>query len=69
MNEPCPLCNHPFLVQGGGQKNPKLLCGRGKECGYSRPLEEAGEGAGSGEPGETAGHTRGAGEQSASAAP
>ena len=43
VNEPCPLCQHPFLVHGGGQKNPKLLCGRGKECGYSRPLEEAGE--------------------------
>ncbi len=40
INEPCPLCNHPFLVVGGGQKNPKLVCGRGKECGYSRPLEE-----------------------------
>jgi DNA topoisomerase I len=46
VNEPCPLCQHPFLVHGGGQKNPKLLCGRGKECGYSRPVEEAGvEGA------------------------
>jgi DNA topoisomerase I len=45
VNEPCPLCQHPFLVHGGGQKNPKLMCGRGKECGYSRPLEEAGEGA------------------------
>jgi DNA topoisomerase I len=46
VNEPCPLCQHPFLLHGGGQKNPKLICGRGKECGYSRPLEEAGaEGA------------------------
>ncbi|HEY3495447.1 MAG TPA: type I DNA topoisomerase [Polyangiaceae bacterium] len=44
VNEPCPLCQHPFLVHGGGQKSPKLMCGRGKECGYSRPLEEAAEG-------------------------
>ncbi len=42
VNEPCPLCSHPFLMIGGGAKNPKLICGRGKECGYSRPLEEAG---------------------------
>jgi len=66
VNEPCPLCQHPFLVHGGGQKNPKLLCGRGKECGYSRPLEEAGEGAsGGGEPTDTAVVPRGAGEQAA----
>jgi DNA topoisomerase-1 len=45
VSEPCPLCQHPFLVQGGGQKSPKLLCPRGKECGYSRPIEEALEGA------------------------
>jgi len=67
VNEPCPLCQHPFLVHGGGQKNPKLICGRGKECGYSRPLEEAAEGAPVG--GEPAGAARGAGEQAASAAP
>ena len=24
----------------------ELVCGRGKECGYSRPLEEASDGAG-----------------------
>jgi DNA topoisomerase-1 len=46
VKEPCPLCSYPFLVQAGGQKNPKLVCGRGKECGYSRPLEE-----GEGQPG------------------
>ncbi|HEY6556747.1 MAG TPA: type I DNA topoisomerase [Polyangiaceae bacterium] len=39
VKEACPQCNHPFLVIAGG-KNPKLVCGRGKECGYSRPLEE-----------------------------
>jgi DNA topoisomerase-1 len=39
IKEACPQCNHPFLVIAGG-KNPKLVCGRGKECGYSRPLEE-----------------------------
>jgi DNA topoisomerase-1 len=38
VNEPCPECQHPFLVIGGG-KNPKLVCPRGKECGYSRPLD------------------------------
>ena len=38
--EPCPLCKHPFLVHGGGKKNPKLICPRGKECGYSRGVEE-----------------------------
>jgi DNA topoisomerase-1 len=44
VDEPCPQCQHPFLVTGGGQKNPKLMCPRGKECGYSRPLDEAPEG-------------------------
>jgi DNA topoisomerase I len=38
--EPCPLCKHPFLTVAGGKKAPKLVCPRGKECGYSRPLEE-----------------------------
>jgi hypothetical protein len=28
------------MTIGGGAKNPKLVCGRGKECGYSRPYEE-----------------------------
>jgi DNA topoisomerase-1 len=63
VNEPCPLCKYPFLVQAGGQKNPKLVCGRGKECGYSRPLEEAGEDAGGAGHGH-AGHAHG--EQNAS---
>jgi DNA topoisomerase-1 len=45
VDEPCPQCQHPFLVMGGGQKNPKLMCPRGKECGYSRPIEEPEEGA------------------------
>jgi DNA topoisomerase-1 len=40
VNETCPMCQNPFLTVAGG-KNPKLVCGRGKECGYSRPLEEA----------------------------
>jgi DNA topoisomerase I len=38
--EPCPLCKHPFLVHAGGKKEPKLACPRGKECGYSRGLDE-----------------------------
>jgi len=55
INEPCPVCQHPFLVVGGGQKSPKLICGRGKECGYSRPLEEPTEEAGAdGAPGAAA---------------
>jgi DNA topoisomerase I len=37
--EPCPVCAYPFLTQTGG-KNPKLVCGKGKECGYSRGLDE-----------------------------
>ncbi|HEY8945555.1 MAG TPA: type I DNA topoisomerase, partial [Polyangiaceae bacterium] len=40
VKEPCPQCDSPFLVMGGGQKNPKLMCPKGKECGYSRPLDE-----------------------------
>jgi DNA topoisomerase-1 len=40
LPEPCPLCQHPFLVFGGGAKNPKIVCPRGKECGYSRPADE-----------------------------
>jgi DNA topoisomerase-1 len=42
VNEPCPECKHPFLVVAGG-KNPKLVCPRGKECGYSRPLDAENE--------------------------
>ncbi len=53
VNEPCPECGHPFLVFGGGAKNPKLICGKGKECGYSRPIEE-GENVG-GAPADAAG--------------
>jgi DNA topoisomerase-1 len=41
VNEPCPDCGNPYLVVGGG-KNPKLVCPKGKECGYSRPLETEG---------------------------
>jgi len=39
--EPCPLCAHPFLVVGGGKKNPKIMCPRGKECGYSRSVDSS----------------------------
>ncbi len=44
VNEPCPLCKHPFLTETGGKKK-KIICPRGKECGYSReviPPEEGG---------------------------
>jgi DNA topoisomerase-1 len=45
INEPCPLCANPYLVVGGGKKNPQIVCPRGKDCGYSRPLgDEAGDG-------------------------
>ncbi|HEY2410372.1 MAG TPA: type I DNA topoisomerase [Polyangiaceae bacterium] len=49
INEPCPGCGHPFLVIAGG-KTPKLLCGaeKGKQCGYSRPLEDGELTAGNG---------------------
>jgi DNA topoisomerase-1 len=46
INEPCPECNHPFLMIGGGAKNPKIVCGRGpKECGYSRAVDDGIPGA------------------------
>jgi DNA topoisomerase-1 len=45
IKEPCPLCAHPFLVIGGGAKNPKIMCPRGKECGYSRDVNEPPPGA------------------------
>jgi DNA topoisomerase-1 len=41
LAEPCPLCAHPFLILGGGKKSPKIVCPRGKECGYSRDAEPA----------------------------
>jgi DNA topoisomerase-1 len=44
LPEPCPLCQHPFLIYAGGKKNPKIVCPRGKECGYSRPADEQGAG-------------------------
>jgi DNA topoisomerase-1 len=36
----CPVCKCPFMTIGGGAKNPKLICGRGKECGHTQPYEE-----------------------------
>src|SRR5262245_38035773 len=48
INEPCPQCKYPFLVIGGGAKNPKLLCPQTKECGYSRPFEPGSLGTGEG---------------------
>jgi hypothetical protein len=33
------------LVIGGGAKNPKIMCPRGKECGYSREVSEPSPGA------------------------
>jgi DNA topoisomerase I len=56
---PCPVCKCPFMTIGGGTKSPKLVCGRGKECGHSQPLDEGmlealgkpnGNGAENGEP-------------------
>jgi DNA topoisomerase-1 len=38
--EPCPNCGHPFLIVMGGKKEPRIACPKGKECGYSRPIEE-----------------------------
>jgi DNA topoisomerase-1 len=39
LNEPCPLCQFPFLTETGG-KTKKIVCGRGKECVYSRGIDE-----------------------------
>lgn len=39
LNEPCPLCQFPFLTETGG-KNKRIVCGRGKECVYSRGIDE-----------------------------
>jgi hypothetical protein len=51
VNEPCPLCQHPFLVHGGGQKNPKLLCGRGKGMRLLAPGRRSGRRGGGRRPG------------------
>jgi DNA topoisomerase-1 len=39
INEPCPICNHPFLMETGG-KTKRIVCGKGKECTYSRGIDE-----------------------------
>jgi len=38
LNEPCPLCKHPFLTETASKKKKKVVCPRGKECGYSREV-------------------------------
>ncbi|HEX4478777.1 MAG TPA: type I DNA topoisomerase [Polyangiaceae bacterium] len=38
--EPCPACANPYLIVGGGKKEPKIVCPRGKDCGYSRGLND-----------------------------
>jgi DNA topoisomerase-1 len=40
VKEPCPSCGAPFLVFGGGKKNPSLVCVT-PECGFKKPIEEA----------------------------
>ena len=40
LPEPCPQCQHPFLVMGGGKKQPLIVCPQGKQCGYSRRVDE-----------------------------
>ena len=42
INEACPDCKSPYLVVKGG-KNPKIMCPTGKDCGYSRPIEDESE--------------------------
>ena len=45
IKEACPQCDSPFLVLAGGKKNPKIMCPKGKECGYSRSVDDtAGDG-------------------------
>ncbi|HEY3233571.1 MAG TPA: type I DNA topoisomerase [Polyangiaceae bacterium] len=38
LAEPCPRCGSPFLTLVAG-KAPRIACPKGKECGYSRPVE------------------------------
>jgi DNA topoisomerase I len=61
---PCPVCKCPFMTIGGGAKNPKLICGRGKECGHSQPLEEGMLEGVQGENGATGGDAEGASDAS-----
>jgi DNA topoisomerase-1 len=44
IKEPCPSCAAPFLVLGGGKKNPSLVC-LTEGCGFKKPLEEASSGS------------------------
>jgi DNA topoisomerase-1 len=37
LKEPCPQCQHPFLVLGGTKAKPMIACPN-KECGYKRPV-------------------------------
>ena len=46
LPEPCPQCGAPFLVMGGTRLRPMIACAN-KECGYKRPVGEAGETAAS----------------------
>ncbi len=49
INEPCPMCNAPFLVMGGTKAKPMIACAN-KECGYKLAVEEDAAGIGA-EPG------------------
>jgi DNA topoisomerase-1 len=40
VKEPCPSCGAPFLVVGGGKKNPSFVCVT-ENCGFKKPIEEA----------------------------
>jgi DNA topoisomerase I len=39
INEACPSCKAPFLVNGGNKQKPIIACAN-KECGYKRAVEE-----------------------------
>jgi DNA topoisomerase-1 len=40
VKEACPSCKAPFLVVGGGKKNPSLVCVT-EGCGFKKPIEES----------------------------
>ena len=48
INEACPDCKAPYLVQGGNKAKPIIMCAD-KKCGYKRAVEVPEEGDGASE--------------------
>ncbi len=42
INEPCPLCNSPYLVEKESKKSGRTVRCPNKACGYSRKLDDEG---------------------------